>query len=278
VLPATTPADVRLLRQIRATARSRPRGNWSFTPQEQTAVDRINAGCLCPVGPVAMLAIAQLYVSDVPVLRPPGQADLLQVLWCPFDHPAAGMPRSALFWRSSTTVADILTTAPEPAAVQYGDYVPEPCLVDPEQVIEYPAPLELDQDLRAQVEQWSARQKSGAEPGSAYDEAEEAFYQYELSVAPGWKAGGWAPWSSTDPVPAHCRSCGTPMEPLLTIASTEWNAGNHSWIPYEDQVTASHTVQRDPSRPTMLSVGGSYNQQIYTCPAAPEHPHTALLQ
>ncbi|MDG9683083.1 hypothetical protein QC334_10085 [Streptomyces sp. DH18] len=46
-------------------------------------------------------------------LHTPQGADLLQVLWCPFDHQA--MPRTALFWRSAATVTDILTTPPSRA-------------------------------------------------------------------------------------------------------------------------------------------------------------------
>ena len=63
-------------------------------------------------GPIAMLPVAQLYVRDVPDLSPPEGKDLLQVLWCPFDHPI--MPRTLLFWRSAAAVTDILDTPPEP--------------------------------------------------------------------------------------------------------------------------------------------------------------------
>ncbi|MER5756547.1 hypothetical protein [Streptomyces sp. NPDC002088] len=277
--PATSPADERLLRQILTAARDRPRSDTLLTPQEQAAVERITAGRPWPEGPVSMLPVAQLYARDVPALRPPGSADLLQVLWCPFDHPPENMPGTTLFWRSAALVTDILTAPPEPTALQYPGYLLEPCLIDPEQVTEYPAPLELRQDLRSQVQEWSARQKAGAEPGSVYDQAKDAFYQYELSVAPGWKVGGWAPWSFTDPRPQYCSACGTPMEPLLTIASTEWSDSEPSWIPYEDQAAASaHTAHPDPANPAMVSVGRGYNQQIYTCPAAPEHPHAELMQ
>lgn len=279
ILPATSPADVRLLRELRAAARSRPQGARSYTPQERTVLDRINAGHPCPTGPVAMLAVAQLYVRELPVLRPPEGADLLQVLWCPFDHPAENMPRTELFWRSATTVGELLTTPPEPSAIQYDDYLPEPCLLSPEQITEYPLAVELDQDLRAQVQAWSARQKSGAEPGSAYDGAEHAYYDRELSVAPGWKAGGWAPWSFTDPAPRHCRVCGSRMEPMLTIASKERYADVDSWTPYEDRAAAARDAEYpDQARPTMITIGDGYNQQIYACPVAPEHPHTALVQ
>ncbi|MFD4532114.1 hypothetical protein ACFWNL_14770 [Kitasatospora sp. NPDC058397] len=292
VLPATSPADVRLLREIRAAARSRPAGARTYTPQERAVLDRAGAGRPCPQGPVAMLAVAQLYVREVPDLRPPEGADLLQVLWCPFDHPFEhpfdysweSMPRTELFWRSATAVGEVLTAPPQPPAIQYEDYLPQPCLVSPEQVTEYPLAVELDPDLRAQVRAWSARRKTGAKPGSAYDGAEDGYYDWELSVAPGWKAGGWAPWSFTDPAPQYCRACGCRMDPMLTIATTEWRADVRSWIPYEDRAGATQAgatrdaVRPDPAAPTMITVGDGYNQQIYACPAAPEHPHAALLQ
>ncbi|TWE15315.1 hypothetical protein [Kitasatospora atroaurantiaca] len=279
LLPATSPADVRLLREIRAAARNRPQGSRSYSPQEHAVVDRINAGRPCPEGPVALLAVAQLYVHEVPDLRPPEGADLLQVLWCAFDHPGENMPRTELFWRSAAAVGDVLTAPPQPPAIQYDDYLPEPCLVFPEQITEYPRAVELDPDLRAQVQAWSARQKTGAKPGSADYGAEDTYYDRELSVAPGWKAGGWAPWSFTDPAPQDCRVCGSRMEPMLTIATKERHVDMHSWTPYEDQAAVSmDTDYPDPARPTMITIGDGYNQQIYACPGAPNHPHTALMQ
>jgi hypothetical protein len=277
LLPPSSPGNVRRVRAIQAAARNRSRGDLSYTPQERAEMARIAAGRACPAGPVAMLALAQLYARDVPALRPPGRADLLQVLWCPFDHVSQDIPRTALFWRSATEVADILTAPPEPAAVQYDDYVPEPCLVDPEQITEYPAAMELDEDLRARVAEWSARQKADAAPGSVYDGAEEAFYDLELSVSPGWKVGGWIPWSTTDPCPQYCSACGSRMEPLLSIASDEWQPDVGSWIPYEDRAAASHTADPDPARPTRVGIHG-YDLNVLACPATPEHPHAELLQ
>ncbi|MFI6236796.1 hypothetical protein ACIBD9_24830 [Micromonospora sp. NPDC050784] len=275
--PATTVQDVRLLRQLMTAANNRPAGDMLFTPQEQQVVDRIDRGRPWPEEPVALLPVAQLYLRDVPHLRVPEQADMLQVLWCPFDHPEQQIPKTALFWRSSTRLTDVVASPPQPVAVQHEGYVPQPCLIHPEQVTEYPAPLQLEQGLREQVEQWSARQKAGAAPESAYDQAESAFYQYELSVAPGWKVGGWAPWSFTDPHPLPCQSCGTPLEPLLTIASSEWDDSNHSWIPYEDRDDATREVYPDPARPSLMSIAG-FNLQLYVCPVSPEHPHAELLQ
>lgn len=278
-LPARSPADVRLLRRIQADARRRPPGGPMYTEQEREAVHRIKAGRPTPTEPVAMLALAQLYTRDVPDLQSHDDVDLLQVLWCPFHHGDENMPKAALFWRSARTVNEILTAPPQPEAVKYDGYVPEPCLLQPEQVVEYPAPTELEEELRERVEEWSARQKAGAAPGSLYDGAEDSFYDRELSVAPGWKVGGWPPWSVTDPWPLRCTTCGTLMRPLLTIASYEWQPDGPSWIPHEDQAASSTPATfPDPATPTMIIIPGGYNQQIYTCQVSREHPHTALLQ
>ncbi|MGW4651371.1 hypothetical protein [Kitasatospora sp. NPDC004289] len=277
VLPATSPEDVRLQRAIQAAVANRPPDERGYTPRESAAMTRISAGHPGPEGPVAMLAVAQLYLRDIAVLRPPGDANLLQVLWCPFDHPGQNMPRTELFWRAEAAVGDILAAPPWPSALQYEGYLPQPCVLAPERVTEYPLSAELDPGLRALIRTWSAVQKNGAAPGSTYDGAEEEYYDRELSVAPGWKAGGWAPWSFTDPAPRHCRACGSEMEPMLTVATTEWNENVRSWTPVEGRDSHSGGPAPSPT-PTMVTIGDGYNLQIYACPLAPQHPHTASVQ
>ncbi|MFG2522403.1 non-ribosomal peptide synthetase [Streptomyces sp. NPDC048527] len=264
-----------------------------------------------------MLPLAQLYVRDVPDLHAPAGADLLQVLWCPFDHPI--MPRTALLWRSAATVTGILTTAPEPPAVQFDSYLPEPCLLNPEQVTEYPNPMELSKELRERLGDWNTWQAADAAMDSSSAPHPEEFYKNELSVAPGWKVGGWASWGPTDPVPQFCPACDTKMDPLLTIATFEWDDSNRSWIPDEDcadqaRARASSRQTRPeaqavidffrakdievhdrgrvplearatppvtdsvPRQPTAVQIGSGYIQQLYVCPTSPKHPHTELMQ
>jgi hypothetical protein len=224
-----------------------------------------------------MLPVAQLYTRDVPVIRPPGQADLLQVLWCPFDHPD---PKTVVLWRSAAAVTDVLTEPPEPPAVQDRGYVPEPCLLNPEQVTEYPDSMELSGDLQELVEEWCRQQleSAGADPDDPYEPPPEDLYRKELATAPGWKAGGWPSWGLTDPVRQSCPVCGTEMTPLLTIASVEWDDSTRNWIPYEDQERAASSTYPDSRHPTMIQIGDNYDLQIYACPASPEHPHTEQVQ
>ncbi|MFI1460302.1 hypothetical protein [Nocardia carnea] len=265
-----SPEDVRLRRRIRAAAASRPQGDprmSRYTPEELAIDERINAGRPWPEGPIAMLPVAQLYLHDVPLLRPPGQtdADLLQVLWCPFDHPAH--PRTALFWRSAATVTEVLDAPPEPPAIQFPDYLPEPCLLEPEQVTEYPNAMELSEELQQQLRDWSRWQRGGDVVDSSYEIAPEEFYGNKLSLAPGWKAGGWTRWGLTDPVSRNCPECGTEADPLLTIATTEWDSGSDSWAPEEGQ-----------AHPTMLDIARGYDLQLHICPASSDHSHIELIQ
>ncbi|MFJ6391213.1 hypothetical protein ACIQJT_26790 [Streptomyces sp. NPDC091972] len=277
-----SPEDVRLWRRNRAAAESRrrrdPEGPWA-TPEELAAEERLMAGRPWPEVPIPMLPVAQLYARDIPLLSPPGQsrADLLQVLWCPFDHPAH--PRTALFWRSAAEVTDVLGTPPEPPVVQFPGYLPEPCLFTPEQITEYPSYLELDKELQEQLGDWSRWQAAGPALDSSYEVAPEELYMDMLSVSPGWKTGGWSRWGLTDPMPRLCPACGTDMDPLLTIASTEWNDGTESWAPEEEQTDPTPLLPgTPPANFTMLDLARGYDLQLYVCPVSADHPHLELIQ
>ncbi len=234
-----------------------------------------------------MIPVAQLYARDIPDLHPPHGCDLLQVLWCPFDHPEEVLPKSKLVWRSSSTVTTLLTEPPQPVAVQDEYYVPEPCILHPEQVIEYPAPLELDEELHERLSDWGRHTKIWLDKvwdGHEWVERENpelasAYYQYELSVDPGWKVRGWALWSFRDPYPMICDTWGAEMKPLLTIASGEWDGGSGRWIPIEDQAIAANSVSYPHSwNPVMVNIGRGYNMQIYICPTSADHPHIEYMQ
>jgi hypothetical protein len=272
--PTLSPAEVRLERQIRAASRGR-----TLTPQERQTLERIRPPLDYPLesaiapyeGSIAMLPVVQLYARDVPDLHTPEGADLLQVLWCPFDHPA--MPRTALFWRSAATVTDIFTTPPEPPAVQFDGYLPEPCLLNPEQVTEYPDHRELSKELREQIGDWSLWRAAETGVDSAYASYPPEFYASELSVAPGWRVGGWPGWGASDPIPLLCPTCDSDMDALLTIATFEAGSRDSSWLPREES-------EHEPSigfNHTAVQIGSGYNQQLYICRTAPEHTHAELM-
>lgn len=284
-----SPAEIRLDRHDRARRHDDPYGP-SFTPEEVAALEqkaarlaeRLDAGPPRPADrPVPLLPVAQLYLRDVPLLRPPGEADLLQVLWCPYDHEPDWKPATAVFWRTAASVVDVLATPPEPYEANYPGYVPEPCLLAPEAITEYPDSLDLSRELRQVVGDWSRWQAAGADLDSSYEEYPAEFYDSELADAPGWKVGGWPPWGRTDPYRRYCAVCETQMVPLLTIASFEWDGGTRGWAPQEDRAAAhaaGHRAGLSPAQPTRVEVGSADNMQLYVCPTSPEHPHTDLIQ
>lgn len=98
----------------------------------------------------------------------------------------------------------------------------------------------------------------------------------ELSLAPGWKVGGWPPWGLTDPVARFCTVCDAGMRPLLTICSHEWDRSSHSWIPYEDPSLA--LSDSDVANPPKVHISRTNHLQLYVCPESPDHPHTSLIQ
>ncbi|MGO4615468.1 hypothetical protein AB4305_13910 [Nocardia sp. 2YAB30] len=260
--PTISLADVRLQRRMRAARNSECR---NYTPEEKEILDRMQRRPATD-GPIAMLPVAQLYVRDVPGLRPPEETDLLQVLWCPYEHDVDGLPQTALFWRSAAAVTDVLVDPPEPAEYEE-DLVPEPCTIDPEQVIEYPHSWELEGELEQRVDQWTWAQI----PGVDLDDLEEWDSPYSaFCIAPGTKIGGFIKWGMQDPYPNPCPTCGTATEPLLTIASREYY--ERHWVPYEDQAADN---LREPAQ---ICISDVNNLIIRVCPTSHEHPHIQMMQ
>jgi hypothetical protein len=236
--------------------------------------------------PSPLVPVAQLYAHDVPLLGSLGRADLLQVLWCPSEHPPEYKPPTVLFWRNAAAVTDVLTAPPEPTEVEYDHCVPKPCVLAPERITEYPAFLDLSKESRRWLADWGTWQAAEAVVDDSYEIAPQEFYMNELSVAPGWKVGGWPPWGRTDPIARFCVACGAAMSPLLTIASTEWSANDRGWVPYEDQALVERH-SGTAANPPGVHVGSTDHLQLYVCPNFPGadhpypgegHPHTDLVQ
>ncbi|MFF0413398.1 hypothetical protein ACFYUY_23540 [Kitasatospora sp. NPDC004745] len=257
-------ADVRLRRELykKGWAGSHP------DDRERAALDATYEGHPWTRTPNALLPVAQLYARDIPALPCPEGQDLLQVLWCPLNHEPSWMPEARVVWRSSAGVAALLTDPPLPADVSHhGDYVPEPCVLHPEVVTEYPSPFELERALAQRIGDWCEREFTGTDPRYLYAEEFRAYYQYELSVAPGWKVGGWGPWSFRDPSVIRCTACESVMMPLLTIDSGVLDGSG--WDPVED---------RDANGDIGIQIGRSYNMQLYYCPLSFEHPCREVMQ
>lgn len=243
-----------------ATTRAPLQGGEFLTAEEEADLDAADALDL-DEDPIPLIAVAQLYRRDVPDYAGPDGTDLLQVLWCPVDHSDRHYsPRVSLHWRDSSTVGPLLDAPPEPTVVRDA-YLPVPCVVHPEQVREYQYADLLPDDLRERIAEWE---------GDEDDEDEGPGYQADLSLAPGWKVGGYANWSLTDPHPMDCAVCGTPMTLAFTAASADWNGTHCSWRPSdEDPATSPGAVG--------VQIGRGYSLYIFRCPESVDHaPATAM--
>lgn len=269
-VPPLTLAGVARLRALRAARWERQ--GAEFTDAERAECEQISKGVAVPQAPIALLPVAQLYVADVPDLvgQGPAGADVLQVLWCPFDHfeDREYQPKTVLRWRDSAPITDVLADPPQPAAVMLDDYVPEPCVLDPEQVVEYPSIHALDREVQERISAWDT--------GDGDDDDEAHLYFYELSVAPGFKVGGWEPWNSTDPWPMQCQVCAGPVRPLLTVGTVETYGEGERWTALEDREMEANPLpahrHRNPLAPTQLQLGRGYDMQVYVCCSDVTHP------
>ena len=267
----TTPATVRRSREIYAAAQARAAasgGRYALTDEERAELpdyDFSEPDDLVDQ-PIPLVPVAQLYRRDVPDFAGPDDADLLQVLWCPLDHPEEGYnPRVRLYWRRSTDVTQPLDLAPEPPVVNDA-YLPTPCVVHPEQVREYQYGGLLPEELDDRITAW----EEAAEDEDEDEDETGRSYQFDLSLAPGWKVGGFANWSLTDPHPVDCAECGTAMTLLFTADSSEWHGTGGSWRPVEEPPGVS-------SGPTDVSIGRGYALYVFRCPVSFEHrPATAM--
>lgn len=278
------PADIHRERQLLASAWAREPFS-GLTDEERQFADQLSREHRIPdasdADPLPLIGIAQLYRRDIPDMPAgPEDCDLLQVFWCPFDaHGASGyelLPH--LRWRRSAEVGEVLASPPRPQVVGHAGYLPEPCLLHPEQVITYPFAGLLPEELLARIDSWEEaleeEEEEEAERSEEEDATEPVGYQYDLSIPPGWRVGGFASWHVTDPSPMDCLTCSTPMELLLTIDSSEWDGGSGSWKPLEDRDLPPHPF----ATPTEVRVSRDGQLNVFACPADPEHPHRVSFQ
>ncbi|WP_329385192.1 hypothetical protein OG625_25025 [Streptomyces sp. NBC_01351] len=259
------------------------------TPEEQARLEELGREHVLPglsdTDPLPMFAVAQLYRRDVPDLPAgPDGCDLLQVFWCPFDlHGPTGYGMNVhLRWRRSGEVREVLAEQPEPLLVGFDGYVPDPCVLHPEQVREYPYIELLPEGLRERVEEWEDAQEEASYESEGDGDLDGdgdgswVSYQSDLSVAPGWKAGGFAAWNLTGPGEMDCRSCGRAMELLLKVDSHEWRARDgYSWRPVEERGDLSVPVTDGLPE---IAVGNYGKLNVFACPADPAHPPRFSVQ
>jgi Domain of unknown function (DUF1963) len=220
-----------------------------------------------PPGPVPLVPVLQLYATDVLNLPFPPGTDLLQLLWCPYDHEPHYAPRPELRWRATDINGPLLALPPRPTGAP-DNYMPAPCVLHPEQVVEYP--------------QWDLPEQLGEALKERFDQLEEETgwsYWYDLSIAPGIKAGGYPGWTQEPDWP-DCDGCGKRMDHLLTIDSAEFDGGSaRAWLPEEDRPAVGtifdlpyeqrHAIQSAPD----LMIGDMGGVYVFICPRCPGQPY-----
>ncbi|WP_204082651.1 hypothetical protein [Asanoa ishikariensis] len=217
---------------------------------------------------VPLVPVLQLFAEDVPELPFPAGTDVLQVLWCPFDHEPWTSPRPELRWRRRADVGARLAEQPEPDEEADVQHVPDPCVLHPERVTEYPSD-DLPEAVWSQIKDTIER----VERETGWE------YETDLAVASGTKVGGYPGWTQEPDWPT-C-GCGARMAHLLTVASWEFSRGDEKrWIPLQDRPAMAgwdvagsddHPWRhiQNPAGLMLGDVGGIY---LFVCPTCPDRP------
>jgi hypothetical protein len=214
--------------------------------------------------------VLQLARADVAELPWPADTDLFQLLWCPRDHEDSYFaPRCSAWWRR--TGQGPWFDAPAAGDDVDRHYVPKPCVLAPERVVERPSAFELDEERIDAVER-AVRDAHAAELAALGIPEDTALYQYHLSVAPGTKALGYVSWIQDPDVP-RC-SCGATMQHLVTIDSAEFDGAWHRWMSLDERhVWTGDYRKRWPVQCAAdIMLGDMGAVFVFTCTACPSRP------
>lgn len=216
-------------------------------------------------GVMPLVPVLQLFAADVPELPFPTGTDVLQVLWCPFDH--GSIPQPELYWWDSSTCEGELAARPLPDGAEE-DYLPDPCVLHPERVVDYPSWDLPDEIADVLKERFDRVEK---ETGWSY-------WQH-LSVADGVKVGGYPTWTQ-EPVWPDCAGCGERMDHLLTVNSAEFDGASwRTWLPVEDTPDTGtiwdlpYENRRLIQSPPGLMFGDMGGIYLFTCQRCPDRPY-----
>jgi hypothetical protein len=210
-----------------------------------------------------LIPVTQLFTRDVPGLPFSDRFDLLQVLWCPYDHSEIEVywPAVQVRWRDTSQSAFRSAYPDGGTLVGFKDYVPSPCVLAPEEVVEFPDAGLLPRELREEIKEASERM--------------DAFDYHDNALAPGWKANGHGQaWMIIDAFDVRCE-CGAEAKPLLTAGTGEMGSPSSHWTPLEDRDGAAKTQNRYGSVDVYL--GRGYDLQIFHCGLDPEHPPVTVM-
>ncbi|MEO3821488.1 hypothetical protein [Plantactinospora sp. B24E8] len=218
---------------------------------------------------VPLVPVLQLLADDVPELPFPTGTDVLQVLWCPFDHDPFSAPRPELRWRRRADIGARRQEMPKPDGEADPEHIPDPCVLDPERVIEYPG-YDLPEAVWPQIRDTITQ----VERDTGWE------YETDLAVASGTKVGGYPGWTQLPQWPV-CR-CGSTMQHLLTVASWEFSRGDEKrWIPLEDRPAMAGWDFDSPDdhpwralqSPAGLMLGDAGGIYLFVCTKCPDRPY-----
>jgi Domain of unknown function (DUF1963) len=209
--------------------------------------------------------VLQLHHDDVPELPFPTGRDIFQLLWCPSDHADPWyVAVCRVFWWAQSSLVDVV--APRPVArPNASNFVPRPCSLHPERVVEYPDISELPESLREAIHAWEETQGG-------------PIYQYLLSTAPGTKIGGHPNWFQ-DPEPQEC-DAGHAMDHLLTISDVEFDGGSWPrWLAVEEADAWNGPTDRRLAVQGAIAVElGMGSVYVFTCRACRDLPIRQVYQ
>ncbi|HET6572458.1 MAG TPA: hypothetical protein VFG68_02560 [Fimbriiglobus sp.] len=242
------PADVlatapELKGLIKVAVRLHPRYSDEPTPDESKLGGRFlwptaEPWPTCEEHGIPFVPVLQLRQQDAPptvAYRP--DTDLMQLLWCPRDHLTP-----TVVWRKR---ADVTAPADAPPTdLAFPGFVPVPCRVFPERVLEFPPAGLLPPSAQRHV--------TGLND-----------YDALLSACPGTKVGGW-PSGVTKDQPTACDHCRRPTDFLLTVSGAEWGEVDWTrWMPTEEQPARSPEADQGYGRAAGLSLKRPVN--VFIC-------------
>ncbi|MEK8170437.1 hypothetical protein NKH77_14935 [Streptomyces sp. M19] len=171
-----------------------------------------------------LVPVLQLYAADVPDLPYPPGCDLLQVLWCPYEHQPYYAPRPELRWRDAADVAGrpLLAEPPRPLGRR------TTCC--PRRACSTPSGW------------WSTRSGTSRRSWTRCSGSGSTGWRRRAAGRTGtscrWPRGqgrGYPNWTQEPDWP-DCEACGLRMEHLLTVDSAEFDGVSAStWLPVEDR-------------------------------------------
>jgi hypothetical protein len=195
---------------------------------------------------VPVLQLRQCDAPEVPFFR---DNDVLQILWCPHEDPKRSQPhRPCCLWRRSREIDRPLDKVPSVLDAGFRGrsdrlpYIPRPCRLYPERVVEYPTGDNLYHLVGEQQYREIHRALEELDLRDAEDLADRfasenpigsvgSLFSYELGQCRGSKVGGRPASDSRER-----------WEHLLTLSSWEFDAASYRrWLSLEDRrrVTAS---------------------------------------